>query len=1040
MKIVGQIIKGTVVVEDVYGREQTLGKGQTIVLGDTIKAKSDEALILFDDNPEPVLFSGPAATEIDENFLGYLAKIAKENQEGVETTLASDIQEQDELEFVDAEDDTQQNDSELALPDTSINSIELFQNEIQGVTLEQQTVQEVSTQESSIQYSLVGEDGTYYVRGSDTEKLIVFAHARNGTLSDADNDRHFEVLDVDRGSVPVATINAVLQNTHLPLATTENVPSVVKEVVTVLQTLQNTDADITDVMLQTVLGVDFAEPLSTGELSYLNTRIDDAGLTPNDSDFLAQLSTLSTEVYNGVLSPTTLDLLSTSDTGTSHTDNITKDNTPTFSMGLAADASAGDVVSIYDNGSLLSTHTLTQAEVNAHTLHITLDTLADTTCVLTSTVTDAHGHESTPSNGLSVTVDNTSDLVTLKLATDTANPNDAATGTDTITSDRTVNVNDLEDTSTFEYSLDGGTTWTLGTGTSFELEADTVYVDNDVQVRSTDVAGNVSTAVSVGAVTTDNTADDVELKLATDTGKLDDDRITKDATVNVGSLESTSTWQYSTDGGTSWNTGEGTSFELEDNTSYIAEQIQVKTIDIAGNEAIVNMGTVTVDTQTVAVKSNHTNDTNFYTFSAVYLLAEEVGASGVDRFEIHDKSGDHIATATYTPTPDAGVTDWNIVTFGDYSVTGSIESGIHLFTLNPITQVIEPFEGNITITTYDVAGNSAVYDTNIDEGERLTVTINDDLVNSTEQSEVEYIVTGLDNETVATLTFTDINEDTVVIDKVEENGNGTVDLTRLADGQITLTVTATDETNNINGIGDTTVLDTQRPSTPTISSITNAGDTNVGTITISGTAEVNSSIKLYSDDTLTNEVGTTTTDTQGAWTTTLTDLTEGAYTFCVTATDSAENTSSTTTASVYIGTTGNNSLTIISNNQYDFIDLGTGTDSIFVSDSITIDLSNIHNVENVTLGTNSSLTGSGDGGKLTLADLGLINTNDIIVINDSNTVNDSSVKIDITSFTDANNDHIPDNVNTDYTDYTQYTTADELHTIQIDNTITVEWQ
>ncbi len=57
---------------------------------------------------------------------------------------------------------------------------------------------------------------------------------------------------------------------------------------------------------------------------------------------------------------------------------------------------------------------------------------------------------------------------------------------DGITSDGTVDVSGLEPSATWEYSTNGGTTWTPGTGTSFELTLGT-YDADDVQVRQTDL-------------------------------------------------------------------------------------------------------------------------------------------------------------------------------------------------------------------------------------------------------------------------------------------------------------------------------------------------------------------------------------------------------------------------------------------------------------------------------------------------------------------------------------------------------------------------
>jgi hypothetical protein len=80
------------------------------------------------------------------------------------------------------------------------------------------------------------------------------------------------------------------------------------------------------------------------------------------------------------------------------------------------------------------------------------------------------------------------------LAPSLAIATDSGLSTDKITNVNTVNVSGLEAGATWQYSLDGGTTWLAGTGTSFDMAADTSYVAGKIQVRQTDVAGNQSAA------------------------------------------------------------------------------------------------------------------------------------------------------------------------------------------------------------------------------------------------------------------------------------------------------------------------------------------------------------------------------------------------------------------------------------------------------------------------------------------------------------------------------------------------------------------
>ncbi|MBE2170285.1 hypothetical protein, partial [Cobetia sp. 2AS1] len=76
-----------------------------------------------------------------------------------------------------------------------------------------------------------------------------------------------------------------------------------------------------------------------------------------------------------------------------------------------------------------------------------------------------------------------------------------------------------------------GSNWIDGTGTTFTL-AEGSYADGAVQSRQTDVAGNVSDAVNLGAVTVDATIDAPSLALTTDTN-VTDDGITSNGEVTV---------------------------------------------------------------------------------------------------------------------------------------------------------------------------------------------------------------------------------------------------------------------------------------------------------------------------------------------------------------------------------------------------------------------------------------------------------------------------------------------------------------------------
>jgi len=148
------------------------------------------------------------------------------------------------------------------------------------------------------------------------------------------------------------------------------------------------------------------------------------------------------------------------------------------------------------------------------------------------------------------------------------------------TSDATVTVGGFEEGASWEYQLPGASDWTAGSGSSFELSDDT-YADNVIKVRQTDVAGNISSETTLGGFTVDTTVEDPTIDIASDSA-LSSDRITNDENIEVGNIESGASWEYSTDGGSSWTEGSGSSFSLADG-DYDTDDVQVRTTDAAGN-------------------------------------------------------------------------------------------------------------------------------------------------------------------------------------------------------------------------------------------------------------------------------------------------------------------------------------------------------------------------------------------------------------------------------------------------------------------------
>ena len=115
----------------------------------------------------------------------------------------------------------------------------------------------------------------------------------------------------------------------------------------------------------------------------------------------------------------------------------------------------------------------------------------------------ALGDGSSPANSsfAAFTIDTAAATPSLSLEADTGSSN-----SDRITNNANITVAGLEAGASWEYSSNGGGSWSAGSGSSFTVAAGS-YAAGKVQVRQTDLAGNLSFAnTSVAAFTVDTTA------------------------------------------------------------------------------------------------------------------------------------------------------------------------------------------------------------------------------------------------------------------------------------------------------------------------------------------------------------------------------------------------------------------------------------------------------------------------------------------------------------------------------------------------------
>ena len=169
---------------------------------------------------------------------------------------------------------------------------------------------------------------------------------------------------------------------------------------------------------------------------------------------------------------------------------------------------------------------------------------------------------------------------------------------------------------------------------------------------------------------------------------------------------------------------------------------------------------------------------------------------------------------------------------------------------------------------------------------------------------------GITNDNTIALTGTapasstvKVYDGTTLLGTVTANSSGAWSFTTAAraDGNHSFTATATDAAGNTSAASAalSVTVDTQAPSAPSISSFSTdtgtVGDgiTSDNTLTLTGTAEANSTAKIFDG---TTQIGTATANSSGAWSYTTAALADGAHSLTAKAMDAAGNTSAASAA------------------------------------------------------------------------------------------------------------------------------------------------
>ncbi|UTH76148.1 Ig-like domain-containing protein [Chromobacterium sp. IIBBL 290-4] len=731
----------------------------------------------------------------------------------------------------------------------------------------------------------------------------ITAMATSGSVNSSVSSSYTVVIDTAAPSAPVVTGLTTATDTgssSVDGITSDNTPTAkgtAEANSTVTVYIDGTAVGTTTADGSGAWVYNISSSLADGSHSIRATATDTAGNVSGQStaySITIDTATPSTPAISGLTTAT--------DTGSSNSDGITSDNTPT----LQGTALANSTVTVYVDGFEVGTTTANGSGAWSYAL---TDSLPDGNHGARVTATDTAGNVSSLSAAYSIAIDTAAPsaptVSSLTTATDTGSSH-----SDGITSNNEPTVQGTaEANSTVTVYIDGtaaGTTTANGSGVwTFSPESVLADGNHSIKATATDAAGNVSGQSTAYNITIDTSAPNAptvsSLTMATDTGSSHSDGVTSNNEPTVqGTAEANSTVTVYIDGtaaGTATANGSGAwSYNLTSSLADGNHSIRATATDTAGN----------VSGQSTAY--NITIDTSAPNAPTVSSLttATDTGSSHSDGVTSNNEptvQGSAEANSTVTVYIDgtaAGTATANGSGAWSYNLTSSLADGNH------------SIRATATDTAGNVSGQSTAYNITVDTsapsaptGLALTTATDTGSSHSdgvTSNNEPTVQGTAEANSTVTVY----VDGSAVGTATANSSGAWSYNLTSsLADGNHSIRATATDAAGNVSGQSTAynITVDTSAPSAPTGLALTTATDTGSSHSdgvtsnnepTVQGTAEANSTVTVYVDG---SAVGTATANSSGVWSYNLTSsLADGNHSIRATATDAAGNVSGQSTA------------------------------------------------------------------------------------------------------------------------------------------------
>ncbi len=362
---------------------------------------------------------------------------------------------------------------------------------------------------------------------------------------------------------------------------------------------------------------------------------------------------------------------------------------------------------------------------------------------------------------------------------------------------------------------------------------------HDISVKFLDPAGNERTSVAALSVTIDTTADEGG-----------------DLTVTIADTDINNSEK-----GAAAFTIAGLDVDVNTAVVTFSDGVDTVTVDVSAGDGpyVVDLSTLADGTITSSIEVTDMSGNTATTTGLDMELDTTADVGGDLDITIADTdiNNSEKATVAFTIAGLDGDVDTATVTFSDGvdTVVVDISGGNGAYTVDLTSLADGVITSTVLMTdtsgnTASVTGTDIALDTTADEGDDLSVTISDTLVNDAEKTNVAFDIAGLDGDlSSATVTFSD-GSNTVIVDVSGGNGPYVVDLTALDDGTITAELAVEDTSGNTaTAAGADIELDTVAPDAPVVllDHDTEGTGINDATPTIYGTGDVGDTITIYLD-------------------------------------------------------------------------------------------------------------------------------------------------------------------------------------------------